>query len=343
MSAAAGLAVAYGYALRSAALAGGSIGAQEGTRFSWSACWATLCLGLTLLYKVIPADYYAAAWWGFAVVLFEAGVRRLPEPLHRISWAAAGAATAAVSLTQAPGFRKFPPQQVWISYFAAALAAWLLAARAGLVRNAVRPYATAMGAYFTVAGVWLVAPRAVVPAAWSALAVLLLLLGRRWELRDLVVGSYAAAALAFVHVWAVNLPVAEARIPAVVPAAALLYAAQFCAVRHSHSRSCFSTLASLLVAGLLWYEASGSYLTVAWGIQGLVLLGAGFGVRERTLRLFGLALLLVCISKLFVYDLRHLESLYRILSFVGLGLILLAVSWIYARFRDALRAGLFEQ
>ncbi|MES1256970.1 MAG: DUF2339 domain-containing protein [Acidobacteriota bacterium] len=41
--------------------------------------------------------------------------------------------------------------------------------------------------------------------------------------------------------------------------------------------------------------------------------------------------------KLFVYDLRNLETLYRILSFVALGLILLAVSWIYTRFREHIR------
>jgi len=337
------LAVAYGYALRSAALARGRIDAREGAWLSWSGCWATLCLGLTLLYKVVPSDYYGLAFWVFTLALFEAGVRRLPEPLRKVSWAAAGAAGTAVFLSQAPGFGKFPPQPVWISYFGAAVAAWLLALRAGWVRDAMRPYAAALGTVFTLAGIWLVSPRSVVPIGWSAVALLLLVLARRWALRDLSVGSYVVAGLSFLHVWTVNLPLAEARIPAAALVAALLYTAQFCAGRRSRSRSYFSTLATLIVAGLLWQESSGSYLTVAWGIQGLALLGIGFAASERTLRLAGLALLLFCIAKLFLYDLRHLESLYRILSFVALGLILLAVSWIYARFRDTLRRGLFEQ
>jgi uncharacterized membrane protein len=75
-------------------------------------------------------------------------------------------------------------------------------------------------------------------------------------------------------------------------------------------------------------------LTVSWGLLGVALLGSGFAARERVLRLQGLVLLLICILKLFFYDLRNLETLYRILSFVALGLILLAVSWIYTRFRD---------
>jgi uncharacterized membrane protein len=99
----------------------------------------------------------------------------------------------------------------------------------------------------------------------------------------------------------------------------------------------FSLLAALLWSALLYGKVSGSLLTVAWGLEGLVLLGAGFTLRARLLRLQGLVLLTVCILKLFLYDMRNLETLYRILSFVALGLILLCVSWIYSRFREHLK------
>jgi uncharacterized membrane protein len=72
---------------------------------------------------------------------------------------------------------------------------------------------------------------------------------------------------------------------------------------------------------------------VAWGIEGVALLGSGFPLRDRALRLSGLALLLGCILKLFLWDLRHLETLARIFSFLALGLFLVGVSWIYTRFR----------
>lgn len=52
------------------------------------------------------------------------------------------------------------------------------------------------------------------------------------------------------------------------------------------------------------------------------------------LRLSGLALLLLCVLKLFIHDLRNLDTPYRILSFIALGLILLGVSWVYTRFRE---------
>jgi uncharacterized membrane protein len=78
-------------------------------------------------------------------------------------------------------------------------------------------------------------------------------------------------------------------------------------------------------------------VTLSWGLEGLALLAVGLAARERVLRLSGLALLFVCIVKLFLYDLRELEALARIFSFVVLGLVLLAVSWTYTRFRTEIR------
>ena len=54
------------------------------------------------------------------------------------------------------------------------------------------------------------------------------------------------------------------------------------------------------------------------GLQHFLLLGA----------------LLFCILKAFAYDLRNLDTLPRIFSFIVLGLLLVAVSWVYTRFRD---------
>ena len=104
-----------------------------------------------------------------------------------------------------------------------------------------------------------------------------------------------------------------------------------------HARLFYSALATLLLTALLFHEVSGSILTVAWGLEAVSLLTAGFPLRDRILRLSGLALFLVCILKLFLYDLRQLETGYRILSFIALGVILMGVSWIYTRFRDRIQ------
>ena len=80
-----------------------------------------------------------------------------------------------------------------------------------------------------------------------------------------------------------------------------------------------------------------SMVTLALGAQGLASMLVGLLARTRVLRLCGLALLTACILKLFVYDLRELEALARILSFVVLGLILLAISWTYTRYREQIK------
>ena len=77
--------------------------------------------------------------------------------------------------------------------------------------------------------------------------------------------------------------------------------------------------------------------TTAWAVEALALLAVGFPLRDRIQRLTGLALFMICVLKLFLYDLRELETVNRILSFLVLGLILVGVSWVYTRFCDRLQ------
>jgi len=55
------------------------------------------------------------------------------------------------------------------------------------------------------------------------------------------------------------------------------------------------------------------------------------------LRLCGLLLLGACVFRVFLYDLRNLETLPRIVSFIVLGLLMLAVSFIYTRYYERLK------
>ena len=96
-------------------------------------------------------------------------------------------------------------------------------------------------------------------------------------------------------------------------------------------------VATVVLSALLKNDVGTRLATLAWGLQGAALLVVGFLARERVLRLSGLALLFLCILKLFAYDLQQLEALARILSFVVLGLVLLAVSWVYTRYHEQIR------
>jgi uncharacterized membrane protein len=185
--------------------------------------------------------------------------------------------------------------------------------------------------------------------AWAILLVVLLWAGVRRNDADLRWQSYGLAVLVFVRSWATNFYSPESlagmpgRVATGVLAIAALYAAEFLAPDRvaagasrvdRHARAGFAFLATALLTLLLAYEVSGNVLTVAWGLEGVLLLAVGFVAKERMLRLLGLVVLLGCILKVFLYDLRELEPLARILSFVVLGLVLLGVSLVYTRFRE---------
>lgn len=165
-------------------------------------------------------------------------------------------------------------------------------------------------------------------AGWAVAAALLCWAARHWSHRDFRWQGHGIAALTMVRCWVTNFNDPESLwgLPS-----RLLTAGFVIAVFYLGG---FSLPATALLALLLYNEVSGGLLTVAWGIEGLLVLGAGFQLRGRVLRLSGLALLLLCVLKLFIHDLRNLDTPYRILSFIALGLILLGVSWVYTRFRE---------
>lgn len=72
-------------------------------------------------------------------------------------------------------------------------------------------------------------------------------------------------------------------------------------------------------------------LSVIWALYGAGLLLAGGLWRVRLLRLMALVLLSLTTLKVFFWDLSSLDRVYRIVSFIVLGAILLAVSYLYQK------------
>ena len=75
-------------------------------------------------------------------------------------------------------------------------------------------------------------------------------------------------------------------------------------------------------------------ISVVWMIYGGAMLTVGIARRSKLLRVMALFLLGLTILKVFLIDLSALEKLYRIISFIVLGVILLAVSFLYQRYRQ---------
>jgi uncharacterized membrane protein len=76
-------------------------------------------------------------------------------------------------------------------------------------------------------------------------------------------------------------------------------------------------------------------LSVFWGVVGLAAIVAGLVANVRELRYGGLALLGLGVAKVFAYDLAELDQLYRVLSFVVVGVVLLVGAYAYQRVRRA--------
>jgi uncharacterized membrane protein len=72
--------------------------------------------------------------------------------------------------------------------------------------------------------------------------------------------------------------------------------------------------------------------SAVWLVCGVGLLMAAVLRREMALRIASLVVMLLTVGKVFLYDASELTGLWRVVSFLGLGLCLLALSWFYSRF-----------
>jgi uncharacterized membrane protein len=70
-----------------------------------------------------------------------------------------------------------------------------------------------------------------------------------------------------------------------------------------------------------------------WSLVGVAGLIVGLKRNNSAVRNGALALLLATIAKVFLYDLSTLTSIYRVISFIALGLLLLAAAFAYQRLR----------
>jgi len=72
--------------------------------------------------------------------------------------------------------------------------------------------------------------------------------------------------------------------------------------------------------------------SVVWLLLGIGLLVAGVKKGSQALRVSSLALMLITVAKVFLYDAAELEGLLRVFSFLGLGVSLIGLSFFYTRY-----------
>ncbi len=94
-----------------------------------------------------------------------------------------------------------------------------------------------------------------------------------------------------------------------------------------------SCLLSVVIIAL---EMSSYWITIAWALVASILLFAGIAGGSKENRLLGITLFGVTLVKLFLFDISTLATTYRIISFIGLGVLLLIAAFLYARYKDVI-------
>lgn len=94
-------------------------------------------------------------------------------------------------------------------------------------------------------------------------------------------------------------------------------------------------LGAALLVPMVYLAAAmdGPAISLAWAVEGAVVLAAGFAVGRQDLRLAGLAVLVPVLLRVFLVDMADVENVWRVLTFLGVGAVLLVVSYFYARSR----------
>jgi uncharacterized membrane protein len=71
--------------------------------------------------------------------------------------------------------------------------------------------------------------------------------------------------------------------------------------------------------------------SAVWLAFGVTLLVVGMLLRSQAVRLASAAVVILTVFKVFLIDMSDLTGIYQSLSFIGLGIVLLGVGWLYQR------------
>lgn len=77
-------------------------------------------------------------------------------------------------------------------------------------------------------------------------------------------------------------------------------------------------------------------LSILWGVYALLLIGLGIWKKKKHLRIGAIALFGVTLIKLFLYDIKHLDTISKTIVFVTLGILLLIISFLYNKYRNVI-------
>ena len=313
-------------------------------------------------HRLVLALAVLALFWALYVVAALAHEVRVPTPTLRVS--SAMLLFADVVLVAGAGWGllhdrgRTAEATAWVLGVAAAHLAIGLATLRGRISRQIGALLIALATAVSAIGFALALSGPALVVGWAVHAVLLAWLAGRTEDERATVGAMGFLALALGHVLVFEAPpdalanglddAAKGLIGIAVVAVAAAAASRLVIGRLAPWREILESVAG----GLLVYlgsvaivDASGAtaasgttqggqlLLSAFWSATGVAAVVAGLVADRRRLRLGGLGLLGIAIVKVFLVDLATLESIYRVGSFVGLGLLLIGCAFAYQRVR----------
>jgi uncharacterized membrane protein len=87
-----------------------------------------------------------------------------------------------------------------------------------------------------------------------------------------------------------------------------------------------------------WHTGIGGVsMTMTWAGFAVAVFVIGIGLRERFFRWFGLGVLAASVGRVVLVDVWNQPTLYRVLTFLALGMALLVVGFIYNKYQETIR------
>ena len=86
-----------------------------------------------------------------------------------------------------------------------------------------------------------------------------------------------------------------------------------------------------------WVTTSGIFLTMSWAGFAVLVFAAGMIFRERFYRWLGLGIVAAAVGRVVLVDVWKQETIYRVLTFMALGVALLVIGFIYNKYQDTIR------
>ncbi len=83
-------------------------------------------------------------------------------------------------------------------------------------------------------------------------------------------------------------------------------------------------------------------LSFIWLVYSIALVVTGIAIKYQPMRVLALAFLWIIVFKVFLFDTWRLAELYRIASYISLGVILLGTGYLYLRFQERIKEFLAE-